>query len=147
MELTLVRGLPGAGKSTYGSSMFNCLTTRHVEADMFFVNQGTYKFQRELLSVAHDWCFSSAVLYLNQQYDVVVTNTFTSLWELDRYMSIPQMLYDIPINITIVELKTQFKSIHGIPDEIFDSMSKRWEEIPPSWKEEFGIKHIIVTEV
>ncbi len=39
-ELFLLRGLPGSGKSTLAKS----LSDSHIEADMFFMKDGEYKF-------------------------------------------------------------------------------------------------------
>jgi len=39
-KLILVRGLPGSGKSTFAKT-FGCL---HVEADMFYIVGGKYRF-------------------------------------------------------------------------------------------------------
>jgi len=39
-ELILVRGLPGSGKSTFAKSLGGV----HIETDMFFIQDGEYKF-------------------------------------------------------------------------------------------------------
>jgi predicted kinase len=41
--LTIVRGLPGSGKSTYAKS----LNVFHIEADMFCMKDGKYEFDAE----------------------------------------------------------------------------------------------------
>jgi len=51
-ELFLLRGLPGAGKSTLAKS----LGGKHIEADMYFEYEGKYKFDASRLKEAHDWC-------------------------------------------------------------------------------------------
>jgi len=77
-QLTLIRGLPGAGKSTYAQTHFS--KSLHFEADQFFeLNNGEYKFDPALISCAHDWCYSNTVKALRWGYDVVVTNTFTQI--------------------------------------------------------------------
>ena len=40
-ELILLRELPGAGKSTLAKRVCN----QHIEADMFFMKDGEYKFE------------------------------------------------------------------------------------------------------
>ena len=46
--LTLVRGVAGSGKTTYVKKL-NILASQHIEADMFFIdhNTGKYEFDRE----------------------------------------------------------------------------------------------------
>lgn len=52
-ELYLLRGIPGAGKSTLAKS----LGGKHVEADMFHINkEGVYDWRPEHVKKAHEWC-------------------------------------------------------------------------------------------
>lgn len=129
-HLTLVRGLPGSGKSTYAKGM----KALHLEADQFFEDGlGYYKFDPKLLSVAHDWCYSNTVKALKCGFRVVVSNTFTKMWELERYLSIPSLIDGV--SVSVVEMKTQFETIHGVPEEKLKQMAERWQEIPMSWIE------------
>lgn len=41
MKLTLIRGLPGSGKTTLAKQ----LGVLHVEADMYFMRDGRYQFE------------------------------------------------------------------------------------------------------
>lgn len=51
--LTLIRGLPGAGKSTLASELVSREpNTKHFEADMFFVEDGMYRFDKSKLNGA-----------------------------------------------------------------------------------------------
>lgn len=51
-ELFLLRGLPGAGKSTLAKTIGG----KHFEADMYFIKDGEYKFEADKLKMAHNWC-------------------------------------------------------------------------------------------
>lgn len=124
-KLTLIRGLPGSGKSTYASAVQGL----HFEADQFFEDlHGNYEYDINLIAVAHDWCFSNTVRALRCGYDCIVSNTFTKMWELDRYLDIPRKLPDV--KLSVIEMKTQYKNIHGVPDDKLKQMAARWEEIP-----------------
>lgn len=136
-KLTIVRGLPGAGKSTYAKTL-DCI---HYEADQFFeLADGTYAFDSKLLGAAHDWCYSKTVRALRRGHDVVVSNTFTQLWELDRYLSIPNIVNSVEIEI--VELKTQYQNIHGVPEDKLAKMAARWEELDTDLHASFPVKVI-----
>lgn len=123
--LTLVRGLPGSGKSTYAYKHVEAFL---LEADQFFVDMvGNYAFDGRLLKIAHEWCYSQTVLLLRRKKDVVVCNTFTQLWEINRYLEIPNLLTDVEIHI--VEMRTQYQNVHGVPEEKLKQMAARWEDI------------------
>ncbi|MEZ9733277.1 AAA family ATPase [Vibrio cyclitrophicus] len=78
-KLTLIRGIPGAGKTTMASK----LDARLVEADMFFVDKdGKYSHCPQYIKDAHAWCRLEMKRLLRAGYDVVVANTFIKGWEL-----------------------------------------------------------------
>lgn len=77
-KLYIVRGLPGSGKSTY--VLKNLHNVLHFEADKFYINdQHEYNFDSNLISVAHEWCFSNVVKALRDGHNVAVSNTFIKI--------------------------------------------------------------------
>lgn len=132
-KLTIVRGLPGSGKSTYAKQYASCQlahTNRihhHFEADQFFMLHGEYQFDPRLISAAHDWCYSKTVFALRRGYDVVVSNTFTRMWELERYLNIPAIVDNV--KISVVEMLTQYDNVHGVPEDKLRMMQDRWQTI------------------
>lgn len=138
-KLTLIRGLPGSGKSTYAKK----LGAVHFEADQFFETEAVgYLYNIKLIAAAHDWCYSNTVKKLRDGYDVSVSNTFTKLWELNRYLAIPSLLPDVEVEI--VEMKTQYGNIHGVPEDKLAQMAARWEEISEACVEVQGIKITVI---
>lgn len=124
IKLTLVRGLPGSGKSTYAKT----IPALHFEADMLFEDaDGNYKYDRNLIGAGHDWCYRKVLTSLHQDFDVVVSNTFCAKWEMERYLNIPVIMPNVELEI--VEMRTQYGSIHGVPDEAIAKMKKRWYNI------------------
>jgi len=51
-KIILIRGLPGSGKTT-AAKEFDCF---HLEADMFFVRDNIYSFNKEHIKEAHEFC-------------------------------------------------------------------------------------------
>ena len=61
--LTLVRGLPGSGKSTFANWIWNEYAI--CEADKFFYDkEGNYNFDATKLSQAHKWCRAVSYTHL-----------------------------------------------------------------------------------
>lgn len=54
-SLMLIRGLPGSAKSTLAKS-FVIYQYQHIEADMYFMKNGEYVFDVNVLHRAHKWC-------------------------------------------------------------------------------------------
>jgi predicted kinase len=129
-KLTLIRGLPGSGKSTYAKTHHP--DAAHYEADMFFLNDcGVYTYDRNLIGEAHEWCYSNTVMVLKNGFDVVVSNTFCAEWEMEKYLALPSLLHDV--DVEIIEMRTQYGSIHDVPQEAVDRMKARWYIMPESY--------------
>lgn len=135
-KLTLIRGLPGSGKSTHARSIDADI---HYEADQFFLvgPDDDYVFDVSLIKIAHEWCFSNTVRALRRGRDVVVSNTFTQLWELNKYLELRRLIKDLEIEI--IEMKTQYGNIHNVPEETLNRMADRWEDIAPACIELSGL--------
>lgn len=132
--LTIIRGLPGSGKSTYARK----LGVAHYEADQFFeLDWGEYKFDAKLIKIAHEWCFANTVRALRNGHDVAVSNTFTQLWEMNRYLELRSLLDDIKIEI--VEMKTQYGNIHNVPEDTLAKMTARWEDVAQACVDQQGL--------
>jgi predicted kinase len=121
-ELILLRGLPGSGKSTLAKLICN----QHVEADMFFMQDGEYKFDASKLKQAHEWCQSRAESWMEKGYNVVVSNTFTREWEMEAYYDLARK-YGYRVHSLVVENRHGGVNEHGVPDDVLDQMQDRFE--------------------
>ena len=116
--ITLIRGLPGSGKSTIARKMVeNGEADAHFEADMYFEDRA---FDRRFLNEAHDWCQTWTSITHGNGYRVVVSNTFTQLWEMEPY-------FDIDPNARVIECTGDYGSIHDVPETVLRKMRARWE--------------------
>jgi predicted kinase len=119
--LTLLRGLPGAGKST----LANQLSPNVCEADMYFMRNGEYQFDMNGLPAAHFWCRSRCEAFMQNGEDtIVVSNTLTSNKELEPYIEMAEK-YGYRVVSVVVENRHGNKSIHNVPDETMDKMEVR----------------------
>lgn len=127
MKLTLVRGLPGAGKSTFAGS-------EAIEADQYFCQnkEGEYKFDPKQLKDAHNWCQQRTREQLESSSDATVANTFTQRWEMQSYIDMAKELgaelvvHDVYDGGQTDETLAE-RNVHGVPLEAIQRMRARYE--------------------
>ena len=126
-ELFLLRGLPGAGKSTVAKLLCNA-SKGHIEADMYFIDEnGNYNFDASKLKEAHEWCRKETAKYMGPHgfETVVVSNTFTQEWEMIPYYNLA-MMFDYRVHSLIVENRHGSKSVHDVPEATMGNMLNRF---------------------
>jgi predicted kinase len=125
MELIIVRGLPGSGKSTFTKS----LGGEHIEADMFFVDRetGEYKFEATKLKLAHNWCaIQVQKAMVEDEPKIIVSNTFTQEWEMKTYYDLAKM-HGYRVFSIIVENRHGGINEHNVPEEKLEQMKHRFQ--------------------
>lgn len=130
--ITLLRGCPGSGKSTFAHWAWSNSTI--VEADQYFVgDDGVYRFDGTKLKDAHAWCRDKVekMMKSNQQnsyeyLDIVVSNTFTRAWEMEEYYKLAEQ-YGYRVFSLIVENRHNGKNVHGVPEDKVQQMRDRFE--------------------
>lgn len=118
-EIVLIRGLPGSGKTTVAKNMNGY---EHFEADMFLLVDGVYVYDASKINAAHNWCVAKAKESLEKGLNVVVSNTFVTLWEMDRYIK-------LGYPYRVIEMKNRWKNLHGVTENKIEDMANRWEKI------------------
>jgi predicted kinase len=130
--LTLLRGVPGSGKSTFANLMWTEYAI--CEADKFFYDkEGNYNFDPSRLKDAHEWCRFHVETRMkdnqvNPQYypEIVVSNTFTMEWEMEAYYKLAEQ-YGYTVFSLIVENRHGGVNKHGVPDDKLEQMKNRFE--------------------
>jgi predicted kinase len=127
-ELYLLRGIPGAGKSTLAKSIGGI----HMEADQYFMEDGKYNFDVTQLKNAHNYCQSQTKAWMRTDSEqvnalkIVVSNTFTQEWEMEAYYEMAKE-YGYTVYSLIVENRHGGKSEHNVPKASLDKMENRFE--------------------
>jgi len=123
--LYCVRGVAGSGKSTFAKT----LGGKHYEADMYFIDpiSGEYKFDGSKIKLAHEWCQNRVEgdMILNMD-KIVVSNTFTQEWELEKYFELAKK-YGYKVFTIIVENRHGGTNVHNVPEDKIEQMKNRFE--------------------
>ena len=117
-SLILVRGLPGSGKSTIAKS----IRGEHLETDMFWGKD--YNFDISRIKEAHERCQNETRKALGLYDKVVVSNTFTTAFELLPYFDIAK---EFGIKPQVILCQGQFGNNHNVPEEVLAKMAGRFE--------------------
>lgn len=121
-KLTLVRGLPGSGKSTYARS----LGVMHLENDMFLISHGEYKWSREAARKAHARCVMSARSFMESGADLVVSNTFVKTRDMKAYRKAAE---DFGYQVEVHTCRGNYGSIHNVPETDLQRIANSWQEM------------------
>ncbi len=138
MNVEILRGLPGSGKSHYVKSR----TCRWFSADTFFQRGDDYFFEPSKIGEAHTECFSAYLDFLQETMLedglVIVDNTNIHASEIAPYVMVANMFdLDVCINTIMCDPYVAYKrQTHGVPGGVFWSMyqSLLSEKLPPYWK-------------
>lgn len=113
--LYIVRGVSGAGKSTFAQVLASSLGINFYEADQFaYDEEGNYNFDVSKLGFYHSACQHAVLSELANGWDVIVSNTFTTEKELAPYLAIAKEL-DCKVTSLVVENRHGNESIHDVP--------------------------------
>lgn len=139
MEVKILRGASGAGKSTYVKNNFP--NAYVCSADHFFIKNNQYVFNKSELSNAHGQCLRKYVeAILRNEPFIVVDNTNTTVSEISPYASIASAYkYDCEIITLLCDPNVAAdRNIHGVPLKSVKDMVYRIERfsksIPSYWK-------------
>lgn len=124
--LWIVRGLPGSGKSTIAGKIAESYDADHHETDQWFIVEGEYVWRPKFLKHAHHWCQEMVRESMMNGRPVVVANTFTQLWEMEKYFD---MAEDYGYTPVVIECTGEYQNVHGVPDEVIQKMKDRWEKL------------------
>ena len=139
MQVVILRGIPGAGKSTLAHKRWPdaCI----VSADHFFMVGGKYQFNPAQLGEAHGSCLKSYLGHIQMgDCDVlVVDNTNISIVEMAPYVAIAQA-FKVPVQVITVATPSPVageRNVHGVPPErvakMGEALNEATKSIPPWW--------------
>lgn len=125
MNLYLIRGLPGSGKSTFAKMLAWSIKGQHYEADMWHMVGEEYLWRQSEVHASHQWCQARAEKAMEGGANVVVSNTFTTEKELKPYLDLGEQ-YGYTVTVMIIENRHGSSSVHGVPEETMTKMRNRF---------------------
>ena len=121
--LYLIRGISGAGKSSFAKS----LGCTHLEADMYHLDKnGNYDWKPEKVKEAHEWCKEECERAMGWELKIAVSNTFTQEWEMKPYFDLAEK-NGYKVFSIIVENRHGGENVHNVPQETLEKMKNRFE--------------------
>ncbi len=126
--LILLRGLPGAGKSTLAKLLSEEGRYPVFSVDDYFEKEnGTYAFKFDENHLAYKQCVSNTeqAMKLGEK-KIFVHNTFTMDWEIEPYLALAGK-YGYTIHVLTVENYHNKKNIHDVSDEQIKKMAEKYK--------------------
>jgi predicted kinase len=127
-NLILLRGLPGAGKTSFASLISENYKYPIYSVDDYFTDDfGKYEFKFDENHKAYALCLSQTEEAIKKgHHKVIVHNTFTMDWELAPYFSLAKK-YQIKLYVMTVENYHQQKNLHEISEAQIKKMAEKYQ--------------------
>ena len=123
--LRICRGVPGSGKSTFAKKTWPSLLL--LDNDMFLIQDGQYKWSKDRVIDAIDWCMETTRNALEHNFDVVVANTFTKARYVMAYKKIAE---EYGAKFEVYRCTGDFKNMHGLSDSMVQNFKNAMEDWP-----------------
>lgn len=139
---TILRGIPGCGKSAIAKAAENalqeavkesCFDVKIFSADDYFLStEGVYEFDPKRIAQAHESCFRRFLDFIRMTDDMddvgrlaIVDNTNISAWEIAPYV-LASTSYGFACEIRTVNMDVETaikRCVHGTPEKEIRRMS------------------------
>jgi predicted kinase len=128
-ELILLRGLPGAGKSTLAQALANS-SDLVLSVDDYFTNEaGEYQFDFANNHLAYKQCQTQCEAAMLQAVPkIFVANVFSMDWEIQPYFDLAKT-HAYRVHVAAVEHYHSGQNQHGVSDEQLSKMAEKFKVV------------------
>jgi predicted kinase len=126
-ELVLLRGLPGAGKSTLARMLAGEAYPALSVDDYFTDPDGNYHFESDKNHLAYKQCEQMCEAEVKKgTAKIFVHNTFTMDWEMEPYLKMAKQ-YNYRLHVITVENYHENSNIHDVSKEQLEKMAEKYK--------------------
>lgn len=128
-SLIILRGLPGAGKTTLANALSEEGKWPIFSIDSYFTNPETneYTFKFDENHLAYKSCQTNTEIAMQQKVQkIFLDNTFTLDWEIEPYFKLAST-YNYRIFVVTVENYHKGKNNHAISEEQMIKMAQKYK--------------------
>jgi predicted ABC-type ATPase len=146
MKVWIMRGIPGAGKSTWVANHIRNSESHApkvvISADRYHMEGDDpanckYVYRPERAREAHNRCLREFMRYCVPltSIEIYIDNTNVSAWEIAPYYRIAEVNgFEVEIIQLVVDVETSLnRNIHGVPRDTIINMWARQDELPKWW--------------
>lgn len=125
LELIIIRGVPGTGKTTLAITEYVPRGYVHCENDQYWGENRPAQFTRQDWDAAKAFCFRKVTEAMKAGQNVVVSNTFTQHWQYGCYLWLAKKY---GYEVKIIRLTHEYGSVHNIPEAEMRHIRALWED-------------------
>lgn len=127
-SIILLRGLPGAGKTTLAAVLSENGSWPVFSVDTYFTDPdtGLYNFEFDKNHLAYKDCYSKTEMAMRQKVEkIFIDNTLTMGWEMEPYFKLATA-YNYTIFVVTVENYHDGKNKHAVSEEQLKKMAEKY---------------------
>lgn len=130
-SIILLRGLPGAGKTTLARVLSENNKWPVFSVDSYFTNPetGEYRFEFDKNHLAYKACIQNTEKAMLKKVEkIFIDNTLTLEWEIEPYLQLAAA-NNYTVHVVTVENRHKGLNTHGINNEQLNKMAEKYKVV------------------